>query len=63
MILDGKCGVFNPKMLEAFKACEPRMREIYQTGAKEFTAAEQTAAEALISNQTAYISPEEANNG
>ncbi|MBQ7624282.1 MAG: HD domain-containing protein [Clostridia bacterium] len=63
MILDGKCGVFNPKMLEAFKACEPRMREMYQTGKKEFTTAEQTAAEALISNQPAYTSPEEVTNG
>lgn len=30
MILDGECGVFNPRMLEYFRKAEPRLRELYR---------------------------------
>jgi putative two-component system response regulator len=30
MILDGECGVFNPLLLESFKACVPSYRKIYE---------------------------------
>lgn len=30
MILDGQCGVFNPKLLECFKESEPVLRGLYQ---------------------------------
>ena len=30
MILDGECGQFNPLLLESLKACEPKMRAIYE---------------------------------
>lgn len=30
MILDGECGVFNPRMLEYFRQAEPRLRQLYQ---------------------------------
>ena len=29
MIRDGECGAFNPKLLEAFFAVEPALRELY----------------------------------
>ena len=30
MILDGECGVFNPRMLEYFRKAEPWMRQLYK---------------------------------
>ena len=30
MILDGQCGAFNPNLIESLKACEVKMREIYE---------------------------------
>ncbi len=30
MILDGECGVFNPRMLEYFRKAEPWMRQLYR---------------------------------
>lgn len=30
MILDGQCGVFNPRLLESLKACEEKLRNIYE---------------------------------
>ena len=30
MILNGECGVFNPRMLEYFRQAEPRLRQLYK---------------------------------
>ena len=30
MIMDGQCGVFNPCLLESLKACEKKLRNIYE---------------------------------
>ena len=30
MILNGECGVFNPRMLECFRQAEPRLRQLYK---------------------------------
>lgn len=30
MIQDGKCGVFNPELLEMFVSCEPEIRKLYE---------------------------------
>lgn len=35
MILSGKCGAFNPRLLESLKICAPSMKEIYEDGENE----------------------------
>ena len=35
MICEGKCGVFNPRLLESLKACSGRIKELYNKDGKE----------------------------